>query len=225
MNSLWFPYDFPYVPITRSQGLQVWQPLRTTCKKNLGRLTRLWLKADRNSPNGPQRFRWGKYWDRDLGTWLGTGMGNIDEYSLFVHYINIYKVCVYFFLPENGEFQFMAMFIGKLMITQVTPFLGGLTVPSSQFFHHADPVADGMALFARQNKKDSTTTWRMDRTWLASCGCWWSRKWRCWCWQSWWYPLVIKHGSGIHIPIFLDHVSHKSPDYRGCSMPCLFTGE
>lgn len=61
-------------------------------------------------------------------------------------------MCI-FFLPENGEFQFMAMFIGKLMITQVTPFLGGLTVPSSQFFHHADPVADGMALFCKAEQE------------------------------------------------------------------------
>ena len=32
-------------------------------------------------------------------------------------------------------------------------FWGGLTVPSSQFFHHADPVADGMALFCKAEQE------------------------------------------------------------------------
>ena len=41
--------------------------------------------------------------------------------------------------------------MGEWMIAQVTPFLG-LIVHSSQFFHHADLVAAGMALPGRTRK-------------------------------------------------------------------------
>ena len=59
-------------------------------------------------------------------------MGNIDEYSRcilgmsFLYNIYIYIVFIHgrFFLPENGGFQFMAMFIGKLVKSHT--FFGGI---------------------------------------------------------------------------------------------------
>lgn len=94
--------------------------------------------------------------DIGIGTWVwGIQMNIVGVYwecPFCTTYIYIqYLYMVAFFCLKMADSNLWLCSQGNW--SKVTPFLGGLTVPSSQFFHHADPVADGMALFCKAEQE------------------------------------------------------------------------